>query len=258
MRKIKVPAISPVEDDFHHPPDSGICACTDEYQTDGAGKYQLRLFATSENQAYGVNFRWIANFEVTNTDPRNLEYLLPTTMAQSDDPQIISTAKTIVANASANNHVAQLSPKEQSLAVHDWVANYLTYDLRSTEDQTYLNQPHDAVSAFNRKTGVCSDFSTLTTALLRALGIKARVISGFAIQPEMGESWADLDPDTSPTHAWNEVFLDGIWSPVDVTWDAGAADSHTHVWEHNLVHTFFFPQLEFFTKSHQASRVTAF
>ncbi len=52
--------------------------------------------------------------------------------------------------------------------------------------------------------GVCQDFSHILIAVCRALNIPARYVAG--IQNGTGE-----------THAWVEIFEDGMWTGIDVT-----------------------------------------
>jgi transglutaminase-like putative cysteine protease len=60
---------------------------------------------------------------------------------------------------------------------------------------------------------VCQDFAHLTLAMLRAVGIPARYVSGY-VHPS-----ADAEIDVTvagQSHAWLEAWLDG-WRAVDPT-----------------------------------------
>lgn len=67
--------------------------------------------------------------------------------------------------------------------------------------------------------GYCVHFATAGTLLLRAMGIPARYVAGYAAGVTVGET--ALVPD-SAAHAWVEIYLDGYgWYPVEMTPGAG-------------------------------------
>ncbi|MBC8535341.1 transglutaminase-like domain-containing protein [Feifania hominis] len=63
--------------------------------------------------------------------------------------------------------------------------------------------------------GYCMHYASAATLLLRAQGIPARYVGGFAaLLPEAG----GFDIPDSAAHAWVEIYLDGYgWYPVEVT-----------------------------------------
>lgn len=63
--------------------------------------------------------------------------------------------------------------------------------------------------------GYCVHFATAATALYRALGIPARLVSGFVFEAKAGE-WVNVTGRNA--HAWVEVYLERVgWVPVEVT-----------------------------------------
>ena len=54
--------------------------------------------------------------------------------------------------------------------------------------------------------GDCNEHSTLFAALARSLGIPAKICAGLVYQD-----------DGFYYHAWNEVFVNGRWYPIDAT-----------------------------------------
>lgn len=70
-----------------------------------------------------------------------------------------------------------------------------------------------AAEAFAAGTGVCQDFSHVYLALARRAGLTARYVNGL---PE-GEG---------ASHAWCEVWLDGVWTGVDSTRGRWADESY--------------------------------
>jgi hypothetical protein len=89
---------------------------------------------------------------------------------------------------------------------------------------------------FDRKAGHCEHFATALTLLLRALGIPARVASGFYGGERVDDVYVIRGGDA---HAWTEAFIDGKWQRLDATppdsREAQAswlADALSRFWEH--------------------------
>ena len=86
--------------------------------------------------------------------------------------------------------------------------------------------PLDAL-LFERRLGFCGHYASGFTALMRAAGVPARVVSGYRggawVQPISGPGYLDLRQ--SDAHAWSEVWLEGEgWRRVDPTaWVSGGA-----------------------------------
>ena len=86
-------------------------------------------------------------------------------------------------------------------AVINYLARTVLYDhLKARTIQPgYKPDPDSTLTA---KRGICWDFAALVAAMLRAVGVKCRVVIG----------WADGE-----YHAWNEALLGGEWTRYDVT-----------------------------------------
>jgi transglutaminase-like putative cysteine protease len=78
---------------------------------------------------------------------------------------------------------------------------------------------------FERREGFCGHYASAYTALMRAAGVPARVVSGY-----LGGTWVEplggspfLDVRQSNAHAWSEVWVPGEgWRRVDpTTWAGG-------------------------------------
>ena len=84
-----------------------------------------------------------------------------------------------------------------------WVKNNIEYD----ENEKSLNP----MEIYNKKKGVCKQYTILFNALLYSLGYKCIYVCGFAIQ--------DNDSfDSSDSHSWSLVRVNGKWLPFDATW----------------------------------------
>ena len=117
---------------------------------------------------------------------------------QSDHPEIAGKAQQLVSGVARQAEAVD--------AIVAWVRGHLEY-------QSGL--PSDAVSVFNNRAGVCSGFSTLTAALLRAAGIPARYHLGCVSQ--WGDSgWGWNVGEGGGWHAWNEVYYPDVgWVALD-------------------------------------------
>lgn len=85
-------------------------------------------------------------------------------------------------------------------AIHDWIAEHLSYVPGSSHAGT------TAVETFASLTGVCRDYAHLFCALARAVQIPARYASVYG---------AEVTPPDF--HAVAQVWLQGAWHVVDAT-----------------------------------------
>lgn len=73
---------------------------------------------------------------------------------------------------------------------------------------------------FETKQGVCYEFASAFTELVRAVGLPARFIEGYAVTKpyeRLGGNW-DYTISTDQSHAWSEVYISGYgWASVDAT-----------------------------------------
>lgn len=67
-----------------------------------------------------------------------------------------------------------------------------------------------ALDAYNERVGVCRDFTHLTVTLCRCLNIPARYVNGY-----LGDIGVPRDPAPMDFSAGAEVFVTGMWWPVD-------------------------------------------
>ncbi|WP_122263556.1 transglutaminase-like domain-containing protein [Ornithinimicrobium cerasi] len=102
--------------------------------------------------------------------------------------------------AVARAEVGDVSGEEGVLRVAGWVSGHLSYVLGSSR------VTDGASDTYLKRQGVCRDYAHLTTALLRARGVPARLVGAYA-------------PGLSPMdfHAVVEAAVDGRWVVVDPT-----------------------------------------
>lgn len=168
----------------------------------GAGAYRIDVNMIKPTQdRTKLSFDAVATFEMTNLSDQDGRYLLPSWGVESDNQLITNTANTITKNAK--------NDLEKVQAIHDWVAKNIAYDVdKYRAGEIYEIQ--GALTTLINKKGLCRDYSDLTTALCRSIGIDAKTVIGQA-----GTTSAKYG------HAWNEVKVNGSWISMDLTWDAG-------------------------------------
>lgn len=130
------------------------------------------------------------------------KYLVDTPRIQKNSKEIVSLAKEIVKEL--NND------KEKAKAVVEWVNKNIKKKLKDKSS---------ALEVLRDREGECEAHAVLTSALLRSLGIPAKVVGGVVYSREnKGFLY----------HAWNEVYIDGYFVPVDATFGQFPADA-THI-----------------------------
>ena len=162
------------------------------------------LFPTARVAAIAVAdsntvYQWnLSVYNSKSTDEATLAYYrLPGIGVYSDDEEAVNLALSITAG--------KTNDYEKVRAIHDWVAGNVWYDLNSVIV--------GSTGVLANKRTVCQGYSNLTAALLRASGIPAKVVTGFA-------STAGVGSETAENHAWNEAYADGRWIILDTTWDS--------------------------------------
>ena len=194
----------------------------------------------SRSAAYTVNLSFA---QEERTDPDALAfYLLPSRDIQSDDPNIVATAQAITAGLT--------NDQDKALAIHDWVCENIYYDYDAYYGRTEYRDT-SAVSVLNDRINVCAGYANLTAALMRASGIPAKRVSGYAIS--RGEQYpaGALDGTGETNHAWNEVCLDGRWIIIDATWDSPNRYEYGQFSSRGSVkHTYYDISLKDFSETH--------
>ena len=162
---------------------------------------------------------------------------------QSDNEEIRQTALTLTAEC--------VTDREKARVLHDWVAENVYYDMDAYASGNYENL--DAVNVLHLKKGVCEGYANLYAALLRSIGIPCRKQGGLALGISTARVWDETSlAQTTPNHAWNEVYIDGRWLLVDTTWDS------TNIYQNGqylpgstIGHLYFDSTMAFFSLSHR-------
>lgn len=141
--------------------------------------------------------------EIAHPSADRAEALRATAFIQSDAKVLIEAARDATHGCT--------SIQSKSAALVQFVSRHLKSE--------YVPAFSNALEAFESKRGDCTEHSVLFAALARAVGIPARPVVGVAYwAPGHGYGW----------HAWDEIYVGGVWLPVDPTWRQNIADV-THI-----------------------------
>jgi transglutaminase-like putative cysteine protease len=144
-----------------------------------------------------------------NRDAR-FEYLAPTDATTADSS--LNAVAQDVRNASA-------LPIDAVRSAIDSVRAHVRYERGFTTVST------SAAEAWARGRGVCQDFAHVSLALLRAMGVPARYVSGY-VHPEPDAVIGETVRGES--HAWIEAWT-GDWMAFDPTLGVPARERHVMV-----------------------------
>ena len=130
--------------------------------------------------------------KVYNTRDENGRFLYPSFFIQSDNDEIQKLAKELQEGKKTDIEIIR--------AIHDHVCYHVRYDyesILSKDPENKLSRKQDAKSVLDSGVAVCEGYTSLTAALLRSLGIKAKAVIGtLKLKPS----------DKAVTHAWLHVM----------------------------------------------------
>ena len=126
------------------------------------------------------------------------------------EPGIESNNSSIIAYAKSKTE-AYSNPYLKAKALFSDINLYMTYDNTVTD--------HSAVKALSTGRGNCVDYSYLYIASLRAIGIPARLYTGYSYDGSLDNSSTVIDGD-SLLHNWVEFYVAGVgWLVADPTFE---------------------------------------
>lgn len=164
------------------------------YTSDSFGNTVLTDRILLEHSLFKVNVSGEADIDLSRLKKEDLNplYKYPSSLTKPGD-----RIYKIIKEANAYN-ISCISSKAEALC--KTIHKHLFYKSNSTNINTTAEQ------ALEIGFGVCQDFSHVLISALRTIGIPARYVAG--IQQGTGE-----------THAWVEIYDDGLWKGIDITND---------------------------------------
>ncbi len=90
--------------------------------------------------------------------------------------------------------------------IYEYIVDNFSYDHAKIDKLTSDYLP-DVETIFAAKKGICYDYASLTAAMLRSVGVPAKLVKGYT-------------DNAVGYHAWNEVYLNQQWVVIDTTYDS--------------------------------------
>ena len=144
------------------------------------------------------------------------------------DKELIALSKKILVKyggfESYDAWLADDAPVTEAVrAVQKYLSQTKIYTMNPQMSDRYQNYDHEKDSIynflFNTGEGYCVQFSSTAVLLLRSLGIQTRYVTGYSSRS--ADSNGERYIYDSNSHAWCEVFVDGIgWLPFEMTYGA--------------------------------------
>lgn len=135
----------------------------------GSGNYEISVYENIGNDQYAVNMSDSINVSITNEFG---PFLYPNQYVNfTEDSNAIKKAKELVLDSTCDLEVVS--------KVYDFVINNVTYDHEEAEtvESNYLPDVDEVLSTGK---GICFDYASLMTAMLRSQGIPTRLEIGYA------------------------------------------------------------------------------
>ena len=137
-------------------------------------------------------------------DPDLILYTGDDLFIDSDNPAVSELSRGLIGD--------ETSPIKIAGILYNYIARNLYYDYERAEDREYEFMNASEILELGK--GVCSDYSIAYTAMLRSVGIPARLAAGIPVYTILHEPGKEIDVG----HAWVEIKIPGYsWIPVDIT-----------------------------------------
>lgn len=180
--------------------------------SDGNGSYQVSVFQNVSGTRYTNELSQSFKVELTN---EFAPFLRPNQYVDySDAVNTLAKAKELTKDIT--------DPLKQVASIYDYVVKNLTYDYQkaTTVKSGYL-PVLDTVLA--EKKGICFDYASLMTGMVRSLGIPCKLVVGYA--GTAYHAWISIWTAES---GWvdNVIFFDGTsWQRMDPTFASSGKQS---------------------------------
>ncbi|MDY6823379.1 MAG: transglutaminase domain-containing protein [Thermodesulfobacteriota bacterium] len=158
---------------------------------------------TAKNSVLLNTIKTDAPFPVTDMPAAVKKYLADTSQVPADNPKIRQKAEELTRSAKTQFDAVQL--------ILTWVVDHMRY--------VQPPQSYDAMYAFDSGKGNCQNYSHLTAALMRAVGIPARIVNGVTLDEPYKIRQGDgtlVMKNAKGRHSWIEAYFPDLkWVPFD-------------------------------------------
>ena len=173
----------------------------DSYITGGQDQYSLSFYSFDSN--YGA---LTLPAELRDRELSYRQFVYSNYLALPD------STRTSLQDIAAQNSLSGDTVYETVSQVAEYVRSRCPYNI---DTQPYPSDDYALYFLTQATEGYCVHFATAATAMYRALGLPARMVTGVAFNAQAGVTVTVLGENA---HAWTEVYIDGLgWLPVEVT-----------------------------------------
>lgn len=182
----------------------------------GSGSYNLQVLVNKKDNLYNAVLDTDLEVELSSQEA---PFLHSNPMVRfSEDSKTVELARSLTQGKTTDREKAQ--------AIYEYVVNNIKYDYDKAKTVKPGYRP-DCDEILEAGKGICFDYASLLSAMLRAVDIPAKLVTGY------------VAPRNS-YHAWNEVYLNDSlpseveldkpfcqegWVRLDATHRANARDS---------------------------------
>ena len=167
------------------------------------GVIDVRMSVTAANTTGLETIETKAPFPLTKVARELQDYLGTTEQVQTDDPRIRSLSSELTKGVTTEFDAVQ--------RLISWVVDHVSY---VTPPQQY-----DAIYSLESGKGNCQNYSHLSAALLRAVGVPTRIVNGITMNRPFDVSWQKgviTFKMGQGRHSWIEVWFPDLgWVPFD-------------------------------------------
>jgi len=186
--------------------------------SDGNGSYTVSVF----RQLEGSRFNMIntVTFDVALTD-EFAPFLRPNQFVNFNQNSAV-----VAKSAELVRGIEGTYPRVE--AIFNFVVSNIEYDIRFAQEVTqgmHSGYVPDVDAVLARGKGICFDYASLMTAMLRSIGIPTRLVIGYV--GDVFHAWIDV---YSEIDGWinNIIHLDGnVWNLMDPTFASTGNQSAT-------------------------------
>ncbi|MDY6906049.1 MAG: transglutaminase domain-containing protein [Thermodesulfobacteriota bacterium] len=168
-----------------------------------AGTITASIDMVAKNSVKLEALRTDAPFPVAMMPGAVKKYLAATSQVPADNPEIRRKARELTRPAETQFDAVQL--------ILTWVVDHMRY--------VQPPQSYDAMYAFHSGKGNCQNYSHLTAALIRAVGIPVRIVNGVTLDEpyKINQGGTTLVmKNAQGRHSWIEVYFPDLkWVPFD-------------------------------------------
>ncbi len=163
----------------------------------GDGEYTIKIFKNISSNQYSTVYNNDVNVSLLDQDQPYKQSVQSIEWDYS--MEAIKAAKTLTENLSTD--------EEKVKAIYNYVIKNIKYDYTKTADTISSTYLPDIEDTYSTGTGMCYDFASLFSSMLRSVDIPAKLVKGYTT-------------NFNGYHAWNEVYINDNWETIDTTYDS--------------------------------------